>query len=163
MFNATLPNSTAQSQEKLALSYVAFRLGERLRLSLKQTQVQEALDLNLYPLSEVPGVPAFLSGIIHWRGQFLWTLDLGVLMKQWDPHFSQSYGPWREGLVVKSTLGHPFVLFIQEREGILRAPTLNPISSPRQPLFQSWIPDPHGHRVVLDLDALMQLIRSSPK
>jgi chemotaxis signal transduction protein len=157
-----MTKSTAQSREKLDLSYVAFCLGERLRLAIVQAQVQEALDLTLYPLSEVPGVPPFLSGILHWRGQFLWTLDLGILMKHWDPRFSQSYGPWQEGLVVKSTSGHPFVLLIQEREGILRTPILKPIPSRRHPLFPSWIPTSNGrHRVVLDLDALIRMIRSS--
>lgn len=143
--------------------YVMVRLGDQIRLGLVQSEVREALDLAQHPVNGVPGAPDFMQGVLHWRGQFLWVLDLGALMQSLDPQFSQPRGPWREGLVVQPPHAHPLVLLIREREGIIRLfpqelRAVQP-SFRHAALFPAWIPQVEGRRVVVNLTALMQMIR----
>lgn len=150
--------------ETPAQSFVGFRIGSQIRIAVEQHRVREAISLAQFPLTKVPGTLSVCAGILPWRGQFLWAVDLVALLKRWDPQFSLRPLPYHEGLVIQDL--RPWVLLIHERESILR---LSPEQIKRistrfrhQALFPAWIPstietvDPNSaqksHQLILDLD-----------
>ncbi|NJO85678.1 MAG: hypothetical protein HC818_02615, partial [Synechococcaceae cyanobacterium RM1_1_27] len=134
--------SPPQATQAPTQSFVGFRLGSQVRIAVEQHRVREAIPLAQFPITKVPGISSVCTGILLWRGQFLWAVDLGALFKRWDAQFSLQLLPYQEGLVIQGSL--PWVLLIHERETIVRISPqqIKPISSHfrHHALFPAWIP-----------------------
>lgn len=69
---------TTESPGGTMLTFVAFRKGPQ-RYGIPIDEVVEVQTLEHF--SPVPGVPAFIPGVIHWRGAILALLDLSKLFQ----------------------------------------------------------------------------------
>ncbi|APB32391.1 hypothetical protein GlitD10_0090 [Gloeomargarita lithophora Alchichica-D10] len=109
------PSSPVQEPR---VKYVVFRLGGSVRLALPQMAVHEGLDLGGVIVAPMPGAALMFTGIANVRGNFLWVLDLGGLLRQLEPDLSLPVTPCREGLVVQAGQ-RSLVVTIQGRDGFL--------------------------------------------
>ncbi len=145
------------------MKYVVFRLGGAVRLALPQMAVREGLDMASVVVAPMPGAAAIFQGIANVRGNFLWVLDLGRLLRQLEPDLPLPVTPHREGLVVQGGQ-RSVVVTIQGRDGFLPlgAKDIQPLPHLRHkhlfPGMARWEGQPVA---LLDPTALFQVLRQS--
>jgi len=65
--------------------YFQVRLAESLRLALPMTAVEAVLQINPRQIYPVPGLPAWLVGVMNRRGTLTWVMDLSQFLEVTAP------------------------------------------------------------------------------
>ena len=60
--------------------FLRFSLEPKTAVMLPIEQVTEVLKLSLNKIVPIPQMPSWTMGIYNWRGEILWTVDLGDLL-----------------------------------------------------------------------------------
>jgi len=109
---------------------------------------------SLQHLAPVPGIPPFISGVIHWRGDVLALLDLGKL-----------FGIPESGLadihvcLIVEAAGRRMALVALEIEEILAVPRSEVKPAPELPgnIPPEWLTGVHDdNRLILNLGLILQ-------
>ena len=77
--NSTYPNIFSQKSlsEK---QFLRFCLEPKTKVMLPLGQVTEVLKIGVDRIVPIPQMPAWVMGVYNWRGNILWTVDLGHLI-----------------------------------------------------------------------------------
>jgi len=77
-----------ESQNSDLLQHLRFRLYPDLQAMLPISQITEVLKLQLTQITPIPQMPAWVMGVYNWRGEILWTIDLGRFLgfDSWYQH-----------------------------------------------------------------------------
>ena len=75
--NSAPENTTEVAQKK---QFLRFYLEPKTTVMLPIEQVTEVLKLSLNKIVPIPQMPVWTMGIYNWRGEILWTVDLGHLL-----------------------------------------------------------------------------------
>jgi len=127
------------NQEKTATeSLLRFHLGQDTTALISISQLSEVLKVNLREIVPIPQLPPWVRGIYNWRGEILWTVDLGGLVGL-TPLAEKSSVTQKFPLLVlrqKDSAGNQQILglLVNTVEGIT---TINPseIQSPPETIF----------------------------
>lgn len=69
------------TREKTATeSLLRFHLGQDTTALLSISELREVLKINPRDLVPIPKLPPWVMGVYNWRGEILWTVDLGGLV-----------------------------------------------------------------------------------
>lgn len=76
------PNQT------IAKQFLRFYLHPNTKAMLPLEQITEVLKIQFGRIVPIPQMPAWVMGVYNWRGDILWTIDLGDLLglDSWDRH-----------------------------------------------------------------------------
>ncbi|MDX2272592.1 MAG: chemotaxis protein CheW [Cyanobacteriota bacterium] len=145
MVEMILPEQT-QTQSYLSLSLA----GER-QVVLPLDQLLEVLTLPLHQIVPLPGMPAAVMGIINWRGEVLWLLDLGLLLAA-TPLDPISSGQPAYPVVILKVGEQRLGVVIEQVGQIVHWDPAQLIPAPNQAFLQGYGLDAHGKRFdVLDI------------
>lgn len=83
MIESLPKNETDITAEK---QFLRFYLEPETNIMLPIEQVTEVLKLSLKKIVPIPQMPSWVMGIYNWRGEIIWTIDLGHLLglKPWQ-------------------------------------------------------------------------------
>jgi positive phototaxis protein PixI len=155
-----------QSQETTE-NFLSFRLSASAQGILPASKLTEILTLTIDQVVPIPGVAPEIIGVCNWRGNVLWLLDLGYLLRE-EPLYNRSKYQSQYNVMILQHGDCALGLLVEQVKQILRC---NPNEFQ---LFQSaqslradspcirgyWL-SPQGETfLVLDSAALFQLFSS---
>ena len=84
-----LLNSTSENDSQIAerKQFLRFYLEPETTIMLPIAQVTEVLKISLTKIVPIPQMSPYIMGVYNWRGEILWTVDLGHLV---------GLNPWQE-------------------------------------------------------------------
>ncbi|HZZ79550.1 MAG TPA: chemotaxis protein CheW [Gemmataceae bacterium] len=133
--------------------FLAFSKG-RKRYGLPLECVLEALPLEQF--SPVPGAPAWVRGVVHWRGAVLALLDLTRLFEIAEVGLSDLHA-----YIVVEARGKRLALAASVVDDILAAPRAQLRIAPEidQKIDPEWLLGVHNEeRLILNLDAIFKFL-----
>jgi purine-binding chemotaxis protein CheW len=115
-------------------------------------------------LTRVPGLPAWVAGVVNWRGRVLAVLDLRGLLGEATPALDRrgrlvvlSHGGIRVGLIVESVCGTTYLDLAAREVPLAHLP------GQTGALLVGQVPDTDGLYGVLDVDAVFGLAATLPR
>jgi purine-binding chemotaxis protein CheW len=138
--------------------FLAFTKGrERYGIPLEYVLEVQALD----QFSPVPGAPASIRGVVHWRGAVLALLDLTKLFEVTETGLSDLHA-----YVVVEAAGKRLALAVSVVDDILSAPRAQLKMAPELPrkIAPEWVVGVHDeNRLVLKMDEIFKHLEMSSK
>ena len=76
----TNSNSITQTKVTKKKQFLRLYLEPKTTIMLPIEQVTEVLKITLNKIVPIPQMPPYIMGVYNWRGEILWTADLGQLL-----------------------------------------------------------------------------------
>lgn len=167
-------NPTIQSGSE---QFLRFRLGEDTAAIVPIAQLTEVLSIPLGGIIPIPHLPGWVMGVFNWRGEILWTVDLGHLvgLTPWHQQAISSYsnhkaivlhGHSRTQIRAKNQM---LGLVVSQVEGIewcnpdeIQSPPSSAIAPELVPFLRGyWVKSDGEILVALDGEAIIAAMPSS--
>jgi purine-binding chemotaxis protein CheW len=141
----------AEQAAETPWAFLAFNKGaERYGVPLDQVLEVQALE----QFSPVPGTPAFLPGVVHWRGSILTLLDLGKLLQVRESGLADLLV-----CVIVEAAGRRLAVVAREVEDIVSIPRSQVRPAPRlsEHVPPEWILGVHDqNRLLVNMQELLR-------
>lgn len=99
---SSLFNSSGQLINRIeAKQFLRFHLDPHTKAMLPIGQITEVLKIQLGQIVPIPQMPSWVMGVYNWRGDILWTIDLGHLMGL-TPWYHSELNPAHHNAIVLS-------------------------------------------------------------
>jgi positive phototaxis protein PixI len=148
-------------------NFLSFRLSADLQGILPASKLTEILTLTIDQIVPIPGVAPETIGVFNWRGNVLWLIDLGYLLKE-EPLYSRSKYQSQYNVMILHHEDCALGLVVEQVKQIVRCNPneFQPFQSAQALKVNSpcirgyWLSPQEETVLVLDSAALFQLFRS---
>lgn len=129
----------SQADSTLGDAYLRFQLDQQTPAILSMKYAQEVLIVPVRRITPMPNMPECVLGLLNWRNQVLWVIDLALMLKlQPLMTTAQQYH-----MVIIRVGQVPLGLVVQEVKGVTRF-TTDSIQSPMEVVTSGLIPYLYG-------------------
>ena len=129
----------SQADSTLGDAYLRFQLEQQTPAILSMEYAQEVLIVPVRRITPMPNMPECVLGLLNWRNQVLWAIDLALMLKlQPLMTTAQQYH-----MVIIRVGQVPLGLVVQEVKGVTRF-TTDSIQSPIEVVTSGLIPYLYG-------------------
>jgi len=165
LFQKEATLNASSKQQKVGKAYLKFQLDQLTPAVLSMPHVQEAIVVPARRITLMPNMPACVLGLLHQRGQVLWTINLPQMLNLQTLNLDVSH----YNIIIVRVGNIPLGLVVQEVKGVMRSPS-NAIQSPvgvvaptLVPYLQGCILQPQEVLLVLDAEAIVHspILRSN--
>lgn len=177
MSNSNTKQSPFYSSDSLTFSteekkqFLKFSLEPNTKVMLPILEVTEVLKIPLGKIVPIPQMPSWAMGIYNWRGEILWTIDLGHLIGLHTWYQQQKNKPNYSVIVVslgrkdskKSSSTVSLGLVVTKVEDIewcnpdlIQSLPTSAVTSESAPFLQGYFVNPEGNMIlVLNSNAII--------
>ena len=151
--------------------FLKFHLESDTKVMLPLQSVTEVLKVPLGQIVPIPQMPPWTMGIYNWRGEILWTIDLGHLIGLHTWYQQQKYNTNYSVVVIsseskgrkKGNSGVNLGLIITQVEDIewwnpdlIQSPPASAVTLELAPFLQGYLMSPEGQMIlVLNSNAIL--------
>lgn len=157
------------------IQYLRFHLKPDTNAMLPVAQLTEVLSIPLGQIVPIPHLPAWVMGVYNWRGEILWTVDLGHLLG-FTPWYQQAMTSSHHRAIVlhsaqgtKRDQGKMLGLVVSRVEDIewcdpaqIQSPPASAVTASLAPFLRGyWLKDNSEMLVTLDGEAILAAMPQS--
>ena len=173
-----LPQVPEVQADRLGEQFLKFRLSSDTTGLLPVNQLAEILTTSYQSVIPIPGMPEWVIGVYNWRGEILWTIDLGHLLGMTPWYQKQKVQDTHSMIVLRTTDAQQSLekslavgLIAQQIEGIhsynpdaIESPPSSAVTSKLAPFLRGYWLDTYGEMLaVLDGAAILDRLPKSPQ
>lgn len=169
--NLINPSIDLSSKEGEKQQFLKFNLEPDTKVMLSLHSVTEVLKIPLRQIVPIPQMPPWTMGIYNWRGEILWTIDLGHLIGLYSWHEQPKQNTNYSVIIIssenktkkKGNSAENLGLIITQIEDIewynpdlIQSPPASAVTVQLAPFLQGYFMNPEGQMIlVLNSNAII--------